>query len=314
MSKPGSRPSARDSDVKRADPRERALYALSPAKFVAARDALARELGAEGKPDAARVKALRRPTVAAWLLNAVAHERWDIVAALLGAADRLREAQTRSMQGDATELRTASAAFHYAVGTVLDAAREKAASEGSEAGATLLADVERGLRSVPTASTAIRNALLDGVLERVPESGGLEFLATLEELPPPKASPKQPRVPGRGTPGTAGIDRADRARNSEAAVPKTENARLLRERRRAAAEAERLDRERRRALAEAHRLDSALEAADARVHDAERLVADAQRRLAAARKDAERAREHARAARARAEATDTTERARRPRG
>ena len=76
MSKPGSRPSARDSDVKRADPRERALYALSPAKFVAARDALARQLGAEGKPDAARVKALRRPTIAAWLLNAVVHERW----------------------------------------------------------------------------------------------------------------------------------------------------------------------------------------------------------------------------------------------
>ena len=314
MSKPRAKPSARASDVRDTDSRERALYALPPAKFVAARDALARELGAEGNPDVAHVKALRRPTVAAWLLNSVARERGDTVAALLGAADRLREAQTQSMQGDATELRTASAAFHDAVGAVRDAARGKAASEGSEAGAALLADIERGLRAVPTASPAVRTALLDGVLERVPESGGLEFLATLEELPPPKASPKQPRVPGRGTPGTAGIDRADRARNPEPATAKTERGRPLRERSQVAAEAERLDRERRRALAEAHRLDSALEAADARVHDAERVVADAQRRLAAARKDAERAREHARAARARAEATDTTERARRPRG
>jgi hypothetical protein len=89
------------------DDRIRELYQTAPEGFVAARDALAKSLKAEGNADAAAaVKRRKRPSVAAWALNQLADRDPDGIgkleeagAALRGTmsargADALREATT----------------------------------------------------------------------------------------------------------------------------------------------------------------------------------------------------------------------------
>lgn len=95
-----------------------ALYALLPAEFVKARDARAKQLRADDKDLAAQVKALRRPTVAAWLVNLLAHEAGALDRLLeLGAA--LREAQSRL---DTTTMKQLSAQRPGIVGDLADRA------------------------------------------------------------------------------------------------------------------------------------------------------------------------------------------------
>jgi hypothetical protein len=78
------------------------LFGLPLAEFTARRDALAKELKAAGDKDAAAaVKALRKPTVAAWAVNQVARTtagRKD-VAALVQLGDRLRDAHDALLEG-----------------------------------------------------------------------------------------------------------------------------------------------------------------------------------------------------------------------
>ena len=56
------------------------LYRLAPEDFTAARDAAAKQARADGDRDgAAALKALRRPTVSAWLLNALVRTAPELV-------------------------------------------------------------------------------------------------------------------------------------------------------------------------------------------------------------------------------------------
>jgi hypothetical protein len=84
------------------------LYGLPLEEFTPARDALARELRAAGRKDeAAEVKSLRKPTVAAWALNRTARDHPDAVAALRSAGADVRAAQEEALGGDAGRLRSA---------------------------------------------------------------------------------------------------------------------------------------------------------------------------------------------------------------
>ncbi|HZC99735.1 MAG TPA: hypothetical protein VFA46_05945, partial [Actinomycetes bacterium] len=75
------------------------LYELPPEGFVAARDELRRRLRDSDRAAAERVRRLRRPTVAAWAVNQVARRRPELVAELVEAGDRLRQAQRRALSG-----------------------------------------------------------------------------------------------------------------------------------------------------------------------------------------------------------------------
>jgi hypothetical protein len=74
------------------------LYALPPEDFTAARGAAAKEAGGKELRDA--VKALRRPTVSAWLVNRLATEQPDLLDDVLALGPELAEAQ-REGQGEA---------------------------------------------------------------------------------------------------------------------------------------------------------------------------------------------------------------------
>lgn len=74
-----------------------ALFALPPAEFTAARDRLANETEDRGR--AKEIKALRRPTVAAWAVNQTVRRHRDALERLLAAGREVRSAQRRAASG-----------------------------------------------------------------------------------------------------------------------------------------------------------------------------------------------------------------------
>jgi hypothetical protein len=86
------------------------LYAALPADFTGVRNDLAQRLKQAGQVEAAaRVKQLRKPTVALWAVNQLTRRHPDDVRALLDAGARLRVAQQAALRGETEELRTATA-------------------------------------------------------------------------------------------------------------------------------------------------------------------------------------------------------------
>ncbi|MCW6004555.1 hypothetical protein K1W54_08160 [Micromonospora sp. CPCC 205371] len=123
------------------------LYTEPPERFVAARDEAVAEARATGDLDAARqIAKLRKPTVAAWLVNLLAHRRPDLVDELADLSAALRAAQ-RNLRG--AELRDLSKQRRQAVAALVAAARALAVAEDPQlARAKLpLADVENTLNA-----------------------------------------------------------------------------------------------------------------------------------------------------------------------
>lgn len=87
------------------------LADLPPEDFVAARDALAKRLKAEGNvTEAAEVKKLKRPTVQAWITDQVRRHHDDVVDALRAASATVAAAQEKAIAtGDRDALRDATA-------------------------------------------------------------------------------------------------------------------------------------------------------------------------------------------------------------
>lgn len=270
------------------------LYALPPSRFVAARDALARELAARKDPAAAAVRRLPRPVGLAWVMNRLARERAEDVRALLDAATRLRAGQRRALAGEgAGELRAAeedvrarARALRGAAGPILEEA-------GRRADATALARLELLLRVAATSPGGAREALRDGVLEREPPvaTPDLSGLAVLAGDPAGAAGAARP-VEGGARRASAPAKSAKPVQARDAREASTE-ARAAREAARAAREdARRAARERARARKGAR---EQLARAQAEARRAERAAR-------AAQEAARRAEERARTLRARADA------------
>ncbi|MEO7296612.1 MAG: hypothetical protein ABIZ57_10750, partial [Candidatus Limnocylindria bacterium] len=86
--------------VQTLDARIDQLYAGPAESFIADRDATAKELRAAGdKEGAGAVKALRKPTAAAWAVNQLAHSARREVAKLLDIGDDLRAAHEALADG-----------------------------------------------------------------------------------------------------------------------------------------------------------------------------------------------------------------------
>src|SRR5207244_10437732 len=104
------------------------LYELPPERFIAARDEAveaARQAG--DRTTAAAIAGLRRPTVAAWLVNLLAWKRPELVTELLDLGEALRRAQ-RGLHGE--ELRKLSTRRRTTVGGLVAQARRLAREAG----------------------------------------------------------------------------------------------------------------------------------------------------------------------------------------
>ena len=171
------------------------LYGLPLPEFTPARDARAKAL--KGTDLAKQVKALRKPSVAAWVVNLLVRRESQQVEQVLSVGAALREAQA-SMSGDA--LRELTRQRRQLTAAVTTRARRTAREEGTrvtdavadQVEATLTAamvdaDCARAVRSgmlvTALATTGLAPADLAGAIA-VPEALGFQAPARAAEPPP----------------------------------------------------------------------------------------------------------------------------------
>jgi hypothetical protein len=161
------------------------LYALPPQEFTAHRNARAKEAKAAGDLEAAaRIAALRKPTVVAWLLNLLVRELPDEIDGFLDLGDALRDA-TATLSGP--QLRQLSGQRNRLVMALVRKAREL----GRQADHRTTEDVARGLEETLAA------ALTDPAIAEQLRSGRLTsgLTATGFPTPAPGTVPARPPFP-----------------------------------------------------------------------------------------------------------------------
>lgn len=221
------------------------LYGLPLAEFTPARNALARRLRADSRPEkAAEVAALRKPVLAAWVVNRLARERRDDVRALIDAAAAVREGTSEGEER-----------FRAVNDDLLRAARGLLEREGGRATDAVVRDIASTLRA---AAATDPDLLTSGRLTTPLEPTGFEAMAG--------ASPRKVARPT----GKRRVDRnARRKRVADArealAAARDEARRLTRE----ADAAERAARRLRADADSAERRVAEAEARLARIQDAE---------------------------------------------
>jgi hypothetical protein len=141
------------------------LYGLLPEDFTAERDRRAGQLRAAGdREQAAAVKALRRPAVPAWLVNALVRHRAEDVEQVLALGESLRAAQAGL---DAARLRELGRRRQDLLGVLRRQARDLAVELGRPVGATVLEEVEATLQAAvadQAAAEAVRTGRLTAPL------------------------------------------------------------------------------------------------------------------------------------------------------
>ncbi len=135
------------------------LYGLPLERFTAERDSLVKELRAAGSTeDAATVKALRKPIVSAWALNALAREDPNGVRELLELGGRLREAHHRAVSGgDGELLRVATEQRRALVSGLTRKAGAILTRQGSTADADQIASTLEAASVDPEAGELLRS-------------------------------------------------------------------------------------------------------------------------------------------------------------
>jgi len=212
------------------------LYGLPVDEFVAARDALAKQARAEGENAiAGRVKALRKPSVSAWVANRLARENELDVQRLLKAGHELTEAQVAAVAGkEHNAFLKARADEQHALARLAAAARAIIKREGI--GAATLERVTQTLRAAAVDAEA-RELLKRGRLTEDLQPQGFEAFA---------------RVAPKGRAAKPSADSRARAEAQKRAQEVAKRARELAKQAEAAErEAERADAAARKARAEA---------------------------------------------------------------
>ncbi|MCD2111992.1 hypothetical protein LQ384_12845 [Rhodococcus rhodochrous] len=143
-----------------------ALYGLDPGDFVAARSEFAAQAREAGDRElTAAIGRLRKPTVAAWMVNLLARERADELAALLDIGSALRTAQRR-LSG--SEMRKLSEQRRRVVAALERDAGRLAADRGRTVSESALREVGRTLNAAlsdPGIGEQVRQGRLDAIVE-----------------------------------------------------------------------------------------------------------------------------------------------------
>jgi hypothetical protein len=251
------------------DPIDR-LYGVALEEFVAERDALARQLRADGDRDgAAAVKKLAKPTRAAWAVNRLARSHRDEVRALVEAGEALSGAQEALLGGaDPAVLRGAADAARALVDALVAEAEADGATRDKVRATLHAATVDEDARREVAAGRVLKERSASGF-------GGLDALVAA----------------GAGTPSRGKARGGARPRRAAAAAPpkskpKGPDQRELRKRRDALRRANEAEADAESAVAGARR---ALEQVEATIAARRRDLEDAASALSAARDRRERA-------------------------
>lgn len=270
-------PSATDDLIRR-------LYESPPEGFVAARAAAVADARREGDPATAkRLAGLRKPTVAAWVVNLLALRRPDLIDQLVELSTALRTAQ-RGLEGD--QLRELTAQRRQVVSALVASARKLAIEEDpGMSGAKLpLAEVESTLTAALAEPEVAEQVRTGRLIRAVAYAGFGEVprprlrLVTDEDDAVPADEELEPETPGfagssapSGGSGAGSVTAQPNARERAAAERRRKE---IAERRRA------LKRELTAAQAAEARADAQLERAENAERDATHLVEDLDAELA----------------------------------
>lgn len=274
------------------------LYAAPPGEFIAARAEAVAEAKAAGDAAAAReIAGLRKPSLAAWLVNLLAIRRPDLVNELVELSAALRAAQ-RELRG--AQLRELSTQRRDAINALVTQARALAVEE-----AAALADGKLPLADVEATFNA---ALSDADVAEQVRSGRLVRAVTYAgfgEVPRPQLRlvTEEPEAPA-GRPAdqreTGGARAAERSRKAAEAARAAQRRALDRELAKARTEQKRAEAELERAAAAERDAAAALAEIETTLADLERRRSEAEQEVSRrklARKTAERtvvaARRHA---------------------
>ncbi|MFI9244716.1 hypothetical protein ACIGXF_19460 [Streptomyces sp. NPDC053086] len=258
------------------------LYGLRPEEFVAARDRHALDARKAGDQSLAKeVRALRRPSLAAWVSNLLVRRQPEEVQPLLGLGEQLRRAH-RELDG--TRLRELARRQNEVIGALGRQARKLAAQAGHPVGEGVQREVEETLHAVLADPQAAREWAAGRLVKPLTSMAGFPAAddALLDSRPAPAA---QPRTPARGK-----LREEDTARR-----------RRLTEAREKAREAER---ELRAREGEADAAARAVDEAAARSAEADERAGELRERLRHAEEEQRQARAGAQEARERARQAD----------
>lgn len=237
------------------------LYSGPPEEFISARNAKAKETDAALS---AQVKALRKPSIAAWVVNVFARERADQLAEALQLAEELREAQEDL---DAATLAKLGRERRALTRRLAQDAADLAKSRGEKVTPSTLDAVQQTISAAffnPDAAAAVAS----GRLIRELEPSATIDLGTVVAGGAPHAPTQSPAPADE-------VGARRRRRDAERAVREAEKARDQAERAHAKAEKTRSDAARRMKDVTARIEEIEAELAKAKA-DAEHAGADAQ--------------------------------------
>ncbi|MEA2333188.1 MAG: hypothetical protein QOH58_3326 [Thermoleophilaceae bacterium] len=182
------------------------LYGLPLDEFVRGRDELAKRLAQSGDREAAaRVKALRKPTVGAWALNQAVRRRRAETDALLATGERLRGAHQDLLSGGDPAVLRELMEEERSLTTALADCAEAIASETGKSGPALRDRVRATLHSAAVDEEA-REELAHGRFVREREAVGLGPLMAAGPAPAGRsraAPPRPQRASKRARPDAA---------------------------------------------------------------------------------------------------------------
>ena len=200
------------------------LYALLPSDFTAARNSRAAEAAQSGNKDLARrIKALPKPSTAAWLVNLLADRRRDELNEVLELGAALREAQEDL---DRKQLRRLSTERQRLLRAIIRQARETAAELGHPVSDGLAAEAEQTLWAAMTDAGAA-DAVASGQLVRSLSASGWEqvdldgAVADPESVTHGSARPARPAVAKDDAGSGAGSGKDSASERRRAAAERT---------------------------------------------------------------------------------------------
>ncbi|HSX68941.1 hypothetical protein [Nocardioides sp.] len=159
------------------------LYGLALGEFTSRRDARAKALKADDADVAKAVKALKKPSLAAWVLNLLVRREPDQVEQLVAVGAALRDA-AESL--DAGQLRALTAQRRQLTAAVTTVARRHAAGEGVKVTESVAEEVE-GTLTAAMVSGAAAEALQSGLLVRAFATTGVDDLDVTPYVAVPEA-------------------------------------------------------------------------------------------------------------------------------
>jgi hypothetical protein len=262
--------------------RLRDLFAVPPAEFVAARDALAKELRAGGREaEAKEVASLRRPTAPVWAVNQLARRAPAEVDELLDSSERLQKAQLRGAGGD--ELRAAMAGQRAALAKLERGAEQVLRGAGLQPSPGAIRTVQSTLQAAATGQREMRERLRNGTMREALQPAGFEALLGAG-ISPARHAPARSAAHATPTAQTAPTPTPTSTARAEAAAKRAARAEALEARRRAQQQA----REERKRARDALQLERQLRKLEARAEAAERTAKEARAAVESARADLQR--------------------------